>query len=414
MKGDLKDRLQQLQRTGEIKTGRQLAEVLNTAVEDRLFPGEGREAETPFGRCYMRELSFPLDYRHGNGNLAGFLTCTGKPLALPARDNNLRSFKPEKSVFLDIETTGLTGGTGTWAFLIGLGWLEEDSFLLRQYFLRQPAEERSILSQVAELTDQYPIMITFNGKMFDLPLIQTRQLLTGIRQTVPEIHLDLLQCSRALWKRRLASRSLRSIEENLLGLRRYDDIPGAEIPEVYFDYLRRGKTARLKQVFHHNVLDILSMVTLLERIACLGAGQNIEHPGEALALGRLCLEEGRATDGITFLRQAASGKGIAATEAALDLALYHKRKGNWNEALAIWFQLAEKEDPNPLAMIELAKHLEHREKDFSAALDLTEGVLTIITQAPDHYTNYHLKPETIRHRQARLKKRLGEQDYIKH
>ena len=414
MKGDLKDRLRQLQRTGEIKTGRQLAEVLNTAVEDRLFPGEGREAETPFGRCYMRELSFPLDYRHGNGNLAGFLTCTGKPLALPARDNNLSSFKPEKSVFLDIETTGLTGGTGTWAFLIGLGWLEEDSFLLRQYFLRQPAEERSILSQVAELTDQYPIMITFNGKMFDLPLIQTRQLLTGIRQTVPEIHLDLLQCSRALWKRRLASRSLRSIEENLLGLRRYDDIPGAEIPEVYFDYLRRGKTARLKQVFHHNVLDILSMVTLLERIACLGAGQNIEHPGEALALGRLCLEEGRATDGINFLRQAASGKGIVATEASLDLALYHKRKGNWNEALAIWFQLAEKEEPNPLAMIELAKYLEHREKDFSAALDLTEGVLTIITQAPDHYTNYHLKPETIRHRQARLKKRLGEQDYIKH
>ncbi|MBW6463929.1 MAG: ribonuclease H-like domain-containing protein, partial [Firmicutes bacterium] len=238
MKWDIKSRLNELHRTGELQTGRQLAETLKAPAEDRLFPGEGREEETAFGRCYMRELRFSLDHRHGSGRLEGILNCSGPQIALPARDAGLESFEPQRSVFLDIETTGLSGGTGTWAFLIGLGWLEENHFLLRQYFLRRPAEERSILSHFAAEADKYPTMITFNGKMFDLPLIQTRQMLAGFRQTMPEQHLDLLQCARVLWKKRLESRSLRSIEESLLGLHRYDDIPGAEIPAVYFDYLR--------------------------------------------------------------------------------------------------------------------------------------------------------------------------------
>ncbi len=409
MKGDLITRLGELKRSGEIKTGHQLAEHLSHRAEDKLFPGEGREEETPFGRCYMRELSFPLEYRHGSGILKSILSCSGPQLALPARDNRIERFSPHHSLFLDIETTGLSGGTGTWAFLIGLGWLDKEQFILRQYFLRRPAEERSILSHFAAEAEKYPTMITFNGKMFDLPLIQTRQMLSGFRQTRPDLHLDLLQCARALWKKRLASRSLRSIEESLLGLRRYDDIPGAEIPAVYFDYLRRGKTARLKQVFHHNVLDILSMVTLLERIACLGAGQNIEHPAEALALGRLCLGAGRTEDGVSFLCEAAKGNGEVATEAALELALYYKRKDNWAEAIKIWQFLAEKDEPNPAAMIELAKYLEHREKNFSAALDLAEQALSLVIQAPYCYT-IQLNPDALQYRQARLKKRLAEQD----
>jgi tetratricopeptide (TPR) repeat protein len=332
------------------------------------------------------------------------LSCRGPHLALPARDNSLEGFDPRKSVFLDIETTGLSGGTGTWAFLIGLGMLKQDHFLLRQYFLRRPTEERSILSHFAAEADRYPTMITFNGKLFDLPLIQTRQLLAGFKQTVPAQHLDLLQCARTLWKKRLTSRSLRSIEESLLGLRRFGDIPGVEIPAVYFDYLRRGKTAQLKQVFHHNVLDILSMVTLLERISCLGAGEKIEHPVEALALGKLCLETGRSAEGLAHLEMAAAAsREDAAQEAALELAIYHKRAGHWPQAVEIWQRMISVEQSNPAALIALAKYYEHQAGEYNKALDLTEAALKIIK--PNNFqqpASGELSKEALLHRKTRL------------
>jgi len=225
---------------------------------------------------------------------------------------------------------------------------------------------------------------------------------------VPEQHLDLLQCARVLWKKRLESRSLRSIEESLLGLHRYDDIPGAEIPAVYFDYLRRGKTARLKQVFHHNVLDILSMVTLLERIACLGAGQNVEHPAEALALGRLCLRAGRVAEGISYLSDAAAGNDdLLATEAALELSFYYKRLGQWAEAVEIWLALADSRKPNPTALIELAKYYEHRVKDFGKALELTLETLSVVNQKPYCFTNGEACIEALKHRHARLLRKIS-------
>ncbi len=408
MKRDLKTRLAEMRQSGQIKTGRQLAETLAAPGEDRLFPGEGREEQTPFGPCYMRELRFSLEHRHGNSTLAGMLACSGPQLALPARDRSIDNFNPHRSLFLDIETTGLSGGTGTWAFLIGLGMLEQNSFLLRQYFLRRPAEERSVLNHFALEAAKYPTMITFNGKLFDLPLIQTRQMLSGFKQTVPAQHLDLLQCARTLWKKRLASRSLRSIEESLLGLRRYDDIPGAEIPAVYFDYLRRGRTAQLKQVFQHNVLDILSMVTLLERVSCLGAGDMIEHPAEALVLGKLCLAAGRTTEGLGHLEAAAlTGSNAAAQDAALELALYHKRADRWSQAVALWQSLTATDEPNRQALVELAKYYEHRTGDYQKALELTETALAgTAGEAGALPAGGELSREALLHRKKRLLRRI--------
>jgi len=407
LKRDLKTRLGELRRTGEIKTGRELANSFLNHTRDRLFPCESREEETPFGLCYIREVSFPLDHRHGAEKLGCLLNCSGSRLALPARDNKLSAFTPAQSLFFDVETTGLSGGTGTLAFLIGMGWLDNEHFLLRQYFLRRPAEERSVLSHFSSAAENFSAMISFNGKLFDLPLIQTRQMLAGMKQTVPPLHLDLLQCSRVLWKNRLASRSLRSIEENLLGIRRYDDIPGAEIPAVYFDYLRRGKTDRLKKVFQHNVLDILSMVTLLEKISCLGAGKNIEHPAEALALGRLCLETERTESGVVFLNKAASGEGSIASEAALELALFYKRRQHWPEAVTIWENLVLKTYKAVSALVELAKYYEHQVKNFEKALEVTERALILVSGDSSLSVSGDTNIDALEHRQKRLQKRIA-------
>jgi uncharacterized protein len=414
MKGNLQARLNQLRQSGEIITGRQLSKEQHRTNSDPLFPGEEREEETAFGRCYIRELKYPLEHIHGSSALYGILSCCGSNLSLTARDNRLDNFDPCRSIFLDIETTGLAGGTGTWAFLIGVGWVEQNYFLLRQYFLRRPAEERAILSHFAAEAAAYPTLITFNGKLFDLPLIQTRQLLSGFRQTEPQIHLDLLHCARTLWKKRLPSRSLRSLEESLLGLRRYDDIPGAEIPAVYFDYLRRGKTDRLKTVFHHNVLDILSMVTLLERISLLGSGQLVEHPAEALALGRLFMAAGKIEEGTSYLYDAAkSGPGELADEAALTLAFYHKRAGRWFEAVEIWHKLAVKDQANSVALIELAKYYEHRIRDYKAALDLTTRALFLLTKPHCiESSSGELSRNALLHRQNRLEKRISNLNFL--
>lgn len=408
MKRDLVSRLADLRRSGEIRTGRQLADDLETSRNSNLFPGEGREEKTVFGQCYLRELKYPLEHRHGNSTLSGAFCCRGPEVVLPSRDKTLDSFNLRKSLFLDIETTGLSGGTGTWAFLIGLGWLEGNNFLLRQYFLRRPTEERAVLSHFADTAAGFPAVVTFNGKMFDLPLIQTRQMLTGFKQLNPSLHLDLLQCARTLWKQRLASRSLHSLEEELLGLQRNNDIPGAEIPAVYFDYLRRGNTDQLIKVFQHNVLDILSMVTLLERIARLSAGEWIEHPAEALALGRLCLQTGRTDEGIDYLREASYGRSAPlAEEAALELSLYFKRQRRWLEAAEIWQETVQKKSTNPAAYIELAKYYEHRCRKYRPALELTEQAMAICAGKRNIPISSELSPAALRHRQERLRRRLA-------
>jgi uncharacterized protein len=403
VKGDIKSRLELFRQSGELKSGRQFAAEQINNQRDHLFPGEGREEETAFGLCYMRELKFPLEHRHGDRMLGGLLSCCSANLSLPARSSNLDLFDPCKALFLDIETTGLAGGTGTWAFLIGVGRVEEDTFLLRQYFLRRPAEERAILSHFATEAAAFPTLITFNGKLFDLPLIQTRQLLSGFRQTEPELHLDLLHCARLLWKNRLKSRSLRSLEESLLGLHRYDDIPGAEIPAVYFDYLRRGKTDQLKVVFRHNVLDILSMVTLLERIALLGSGSGIEHPAEALALGRLCLSAGRTAEGLSYLKAAAAiNKASLSVEASLELARCLKKEGSWPEAASIWQGIVDDGSANLTAYVELAKYYEHRRRDYLPAHELTAKALALSEKAHGRKAGGELGKEALSHRLKRL------------
>ncbi len=410
MKRNLRSRLRELRRTGEVISGSQLANDQNYNHNRNPFfdlPGRDNVEETAFGPCYMRETSYPLGYRHGNMVLSGVLSCSGKDLALPARECDLNNFDPRQSLFLDTETTGLSGGAGTWVFLIGIGWLEDSCFLLRQYFLRHPTEERAILSHFAATAKKFPTLVSFNGKLFDLPLIQTRQTLSGFVQTTPPLHLDLLQYARLLWKKRLPSRSLRSIEEALLGLQRFDDIPGAEIPAVYFNFLRRGKTEQLKKVFHHNALDILSMVTLLERVSNLAAGRLVEHPAEALAMGRLCLQSGRTKEGISYLCDAAgSSLSPLAEEAALELSLYYKGQQRWAEAELIWQEAVKTKSANPRAYVELAKYYEHRCSDYHSALKLTEQALALTSCIPDTPLSSELNTAALEHRLQRLKRRI--------
>lgn len=409
MKGDLRSRLERLTRSGELALPQPAGDRVPRGHprERFLFPGEESLERTVFGCCYRRELSFPLERRHGRYSLGECLDCRGNDLSLPARDQRLGTLDPSRYLFLDTETTGLSGGTGTWVFLIGLGWLDGDSFRIRQYFLRHPDEEKAMLHHFAAFAAPFGGLITFNGKAFDLPLIQTRQVLQRAPQTMPDDHLDLLICARSLWKERFPSRRLSFLERALLGFQRRDDIPGEEIPSVYFDYLRRGETGPLLRVFEHNVHDVLSMAGLLGRVSAVIASEKPAHPAESYSLGRLYHEAGYVEKAEGYYRQVTGGPLEKAALARL--ALLHKRRGEWAEAIALWKRLTSREDEDPEACVELAKYYEHRARDHHAALHWSERALAravrrggVPWSSPGH-------PEALRHRIRRLRAKIERQ-----
>ncbi|MEZ4522811.1 MAG: ribonuclease H-like domain-containing protein [Thermomicrobiales bacterium] len=162
----------------------------------------------------------------------------------------------EARIYIDTETTGLSGGTGTYAFLIGLGWFEPSGFRVRQYFMRHPGEEIALLGYVARHINEFDGLTTFNGRSFDMPLIETRFRMHRLEYAAPGDHLDLLHPARSIWKHRLESCSLGTLEQEILGVVRESDAPGWLIPSIYFNYLRTRAVHDLGPVIEHNRHDI--------------------------------------------------------------------------------------------------------------------------------------------------------------
>ncbi|MEW5741408.1 MAG: ribonuclease H-like domain-containing protein [Myxococcota bacterium] len=210
---------------------------------------------------------YPDGSRHGRVTLSHATRVRADSLALLSLDPRFQDVDPTRLLFIDTETTGLHGGAGTLPFLIGLGWYEGGDLHVEQHFLPRPGHEGQMLRALAERMRSASVMVTFNGKCFDWPLLRTRLVMN--RLPVPEApaHLDLLHCARRLLKRRLATTRLQDLERQVLGFRRLGDIDSALIPAAYFDYLRRGATAVIRQVLEHNVLDVVTMAAVLAELA---------------------------------------------------------------------------------------------------------------------------------------------------
>ena len=373
-----------------------------------LFPGEEKELATPAGNCYVRELSYPLNYFHGPGPLSELLTLGGAAWGLPAKDKELQKINPAGSLFVDIETTGLGGGSGIWAFLIGAGWFESSGFKLRQYFLRRLPEEKAMIHHFTQAASPYISLVTFNGKTFDLPIIWNRQVLTGAPSlTEPPFHVDLLHCSRRLYAARLGSCSLKSLEESLLAIHRQGDIPGEEIPAVYFDYLRHGDTTRLKTVFEHNVIDVLSMVALLCHIIKTAEQTQVDHPADYLSLGKLYLGTGQLDMAIECFKNAIAAGGAPAVRGHWQLSLVYKQQQRWEEAVDEWEKIIDRR-PNLISpYLELAKFYEHRCRNLPVALDFTKAALVLANRRGYNRITGPQGIPALQHRKQRLLRKLG-------
>ncbi|MGC8873883.1 MAG: ribonuclease H-like domain-containing protein [Chloroflexia bacterium] len=378
-----------------------------------MLPGlpEGSWVETGTGLCYVAIRRYPPDHRHGSFPLKAFLEEPPDRWTPIETREALGPLRPEALFFLDIETTGLAGGAGTYAFLVGIGQFEDEkAFCIRQVFLPSPAQEAALLDTVAALLEPAEGLITFNGQGFDLPLLGTRYAMA--RRACPwdgKAHLDLLPVARRLWRARLPSCSLASLEEHLLGIDRDPmDISGYQIPSLYYAYLHQRDADILTPVFYHNAQDILSMVTLAVQIARLlrdpWSRRGPRHGPDFYALARLYEARGNVEQAVSAYRSALlfALPPEERERAWQRLSMLLKRLGAWEEAAEIWESLLERPGPHPLyAYVELARYYEHRRRDPERAAAIVQRAIAEYGECP--------REDSLAHRLARLRRKMRQE-----
>jgi len=341
----------------------------------------GEVVDTGGGELVVVRREYPLEHRHGRMPLDGVRRA---PLDVLARVARMESAPPaaERLLFLDTETTGLAGGTGTYAFLVGAGWIEGDAFVVAQHFMRDLDEEPALLAALAPLLERAGGVVTFNGGGFDLPLLETRFVMARRRWPAMLPHLDLLRPSRRVWTGCFDDCRLGTLERDVLGLAREQDVPGALIPTLYFDWLRHKRAAPLARIFAHNRDDVLSLAALVGWFgAALGDAPAL-RAAEWAGLGRLW-EPVDLERGLACYRAAlqAGLVGEAAHRVRLRLAWWEKRAARWETACALWDVARQRELFDPRPWEELAKFHEHRARDFAAARTVVTGALDLARSA---------------------------------
>jgi uncharacterized protein YprB with RNaseH-like and TPR domain len=372
----------------------------------QIFRGDWHE--TQHGPVFVRDEWFPLDHMHGALPLASALDAA--PAALRMLLGAEAAPDPNRLAFFDIETTGLAGGTGTYVVIAGLGTYEQESpgeppaFRMRQYFLADIAHEQAMLAMLAADTARFDGLVTYNGRTFDVPFVETRMTMARLPSPYGRLaHFDLLHPVRRLYKHRMPGCRLAEAERRLLKFERPDDLPGWLIPQLYFDYLRAGRASPLRGAFRHNAEDVLSLVGILASLAALLSSDDID-PDDAVAvarwherLGDSHRASGLYRNALPWLEGGDDWPWAATRHAALC-----KRQHARAEAEALWRVLWSQGDP--AAGLELAKHHEHHTRDLSAAEEVTRALLIRAPAADQIALNHRLA--RIRSKSARTKAAL--------
>jgi hypothetical protein len=412
MPDDLRKRLQKL---GVHRGARHMAprakSKRSTGIEALI---DGEIVETDYGPFFVHVERYAPDHAHG-AHVVGELLGQSRRVAGRLADHDTE-IDLGKTVFVDTETTGLAGGTGTLAFLIGAGAFEDDgSFVVRQFFLRSPAEEPAVLLYLSEWLDQFEALVSFNGRGFDLPILRTRFTLQRLRpQILRAPHLDLLTPARRVWRGRLESCSLKSLEYAVLDIHRDQiDIDGSLIPQLYIDYVRTGDASEMPRVLYHNAYDILSMVTLATRLIQLFDEEQAAEltAADRFALGKWHADRAEHDQAERYLRQAAEdvADAIVQQRAALRLSLLYKQLDRRADALALWETVAQTAQLDALsaieACIELAKYYEWHAGDLPQALAWTEQGRAIAASLTDRLLRGQVLAE-VEHRKQRLVRKI--------
>jgi uncharacterized protein YprB with RNaseH-like and TPR domain len=323
---------------------------------------------------------------------------------------------PRQWLFLDTETTGLAGGTGTYPFLIGIAWWDAGGLEVEQFFMRDYSEEHSVLVALAERMAERPVLVTFNGKSFDWPLLETRFRMTRcVRAPVPSAHLDFLHPARSLWRLRIGSVRLAELELNVLGWNRGADMASVMIPQIYFDYLRGGAPEPLVPIFHHNQMDLRGLAALATRtLSLLGNAETHGHDGlELFGVSRICERRGDAVRARKLYAQSIARDLPRETDRAAksSLARIAKREGDLELACGLWESILGNSREGFEAYEQLAIYYEHRAREPQRAAGLARKALLELRNAnrlgaiPS--SAYRERRLSFERRLARLERKAG-------
>ncbi|HDJ24093.1 MAG TPA: hypothetical protein ENF17_09405 [Candidatus Aminicenantes bacterium] len=403
-----------LQADDSLSTREKLEELIRLTQQQKPAPPavqppfQEKQSQEPF-RIF--ENTYALNTRYGQIEIAAGLRVDGRVLSCLSQEQAFEELDLRSALFLDLETTGLSGGTGVVPFLVGLGFYLDDSFRIVQFFLGDLAEEERMIGELARFFREmdFQSVVTYNGKAFDLPLLETRFILYRNPFHLAALpHLDFLFPARSLWKHKLESCRLFHLAREIVLTDRAEDIPSAEIPWRYFQYLRSGNFGLVEPIIYHNEEDILSLLGVVIAGAAVIAEDESFCPVDAMdffGAGKIFERTGDVEKSVDFFQRALNGRltDEVSLEARRRLSLYFKRSGELDKAVPLWQEMASSLPVTNhvlFSLRELAMYFEHRLKDYEQAKQVAEEGFVL---AREISSSYYLRD--FDYRLARLQKK---------
>lgn len=432
---DIKDKLDRLKKERQTRsksqqvdsTWRKIQEEEDLSTKEKLErlinltrQPKPKESPTPTFEPLPREPlqwlenSYTLDARYGRIEIASGLDISGDILACLSQDETFRELDLSTALFIDLETTGLSGGSGVVPFNVGMGYYRDDKFVVGQYFLGEMAEEERMIQELAEFFKEmdFQSVVTYNGKSFDIPLLETRFILQRqpfLLSGLP--HLDFLFPARRLWSHKYESCRLFHLALNVVQTGRTEDIPSAEIPWRYFQYLQTGNYDLIEPILYHNQEDILSLLGLV----IIGAQIFSEDPdlciGDAMdffGAGKVMANAGDVEKSVQFFQKALDGNlpDEVSTETKKRLSSHFKKHQDWKKAVPIWKEMTSSTVVTPAQLFsfrELAMHFEHRLRNYEEAKRIAEEGYVLSMGVSSYYER------DFSHRLDRLRRKIEHQ-----
>ena len=429
---DIKDKLDQIKKERQTRsksqkvtnTWRQIQEKEDLSTKEKLERlinltrhEKPKESQTPAFEPLPKEPlqwlenSYALDARYGRIKLDAGLKISGEVLACLGQDEAFKDLDLSTALFIDLETTGLSGGTGVIPFNVGMGYYRDDQFVVGQYFLGEMAEEGRMIQELADFFKEmdFQSVVTYNGKSFDIPLLETRFILQRQPFVLSELpHLDFLFPARRLWSHKYESCRLFHLALKVVQTGRTEDIPSAEIPWRYFQYLQTGNYDLIEPILYHNQEDILSLLGLV----VIGAHIFSEDPelcnADAMdfyGAGKVMASAGDTEKSLQFFKKALDGDltDEVTVETKRRLSAHFKKHQDWDSAVPIWEEMTSTDVVTPAQLFsfrELAMHLEHRIKNYDEARRIAEEGFVLSMGVSSYYE------KDFSHRLERLRRKI--------